>query len=224
MEMEDYGEILADTFGGGKPNSPRVKYGTVTKVSGSTLDVSLAGGTITGVCMTVSCAGAKVGDRVVLLVDGALVTCLGIVATSDNARYVTSSVGDILTSERFRNAKLLTRTNIDWYMMRQHTVTLSEPISAQVFGIVLCWRAYSDGSGQKYDHAFHFIPKSHAELNGGFGVALPFITSDFSAIASKYLYISDLRITGNDDNNQSGTKNGITYNNAHWVLDYVMGV
>lgn len=90
MEMEDYGEILADTFGGSKPNSPRVKYGTVTKVSGSTLDVSLAGGTITGVCMTVSCAGAKVGDRVVLLVDGALVTCLGIVATSDNARYVTS--------------------------------------------------------------------------------------------------------------------------------------
>ena len=91
MEMEDYGELLADTFGGGKPsNSPRVKYGTVTKVSGSTLDVSLAGGTITGVCMTVSCAGAEVGDRVVLLVDGALVTCLGIVATADNARYVTS--------------------------------------------------------------------------------------------------------------------------------------
>lgn len=89
MEMEDYGELLADTFGGGKPsNSPRVKYGTVTKVNGSTLDVSLAGGTITGVCMTVACAGAKAGDRVVLLVDGALVTCLGIVATSDNARYV----------------------------------------------------------------------------------------------------------------------------------------
>lgn len=89
MEMEDYGAVLADTLGGGKPsNAPRVKYGTVTKVSGSTLDVSLAGGTITGVCMTVSCAGAEVGDRVVLLVDGALVTCLGIVATSDNARYV----------------------------------------------------------------------------------------------------------------------------------------
>lgn len=88
MEMEDYGAVLADTFGGKPSNSPRVKYGTVTKVSGSTLDVSLAGGTITGVCMTVSCAGAEVGDRVVLLVDGALVTCLGIVATADNARYV----------------------------------------------------------------------------------------------------------------------------------------
>lgn len=92
MEMEDYGAVLADTLGGGKPsNSPRVKYGTVTKVSGSTIDVSLAGGTITGVCMTVACAGAKVGDRVVLLVDGALVTCLGIVATADNARYVKKS-------------------------------------------------------------------------------------------------------------------------------------
>ena len=86
MEMEDYGAVLADALGGKPSNSPRVKYGTVTKVSGSTLDVSLAGGTITGVCMTVSCAGAKVGDRVVLLVDGALVTCLGIVATAENAR------------------------------------------------------------------------------------------------------------------------------------------
>ena len=151
-------------------------------------------------------------------------TCLGIVATADNARYVNSSIGDILTSERFKSAKLLTRTNIDWYMVKSHRVTLSEPITDQMFGIVLCWRAYSDGSGKKYDHAFHFIPKSHAEFNGGYGVALPFITSDFSCIASKYLYISDTVISGNDDNNKSGTKNGITYNNAHWVLDYVMGV
>lgn len=225
MEMEDYGELLADTFGGGKPtNSPRVKYGTVTKVNGSTLDVSLAGGTITGVCMTVSCAGAKVGDRVVLLVDGALVTCLGIVATSDNARYVTSSIGDILTSERFRNAKLLTRTNIDWYMIRSHSVKLSEPISSQMFGIVLCWRAYSNGSGQRYDYAFHFIPKSHAELNSGYGVGFPLFVADFENLGAKYLYVSDDRITGNDFNNKAGTKNGVTYNNAHWVLDYVMGV
>ena len=143
---------------------------------------------------------------------------------SDNARYVNSSIGDILTSERFKSAKLLTKTNIDWYMIKSHRVTLSEPITDQMFGIVLCWRAYSDGSGQKYDHAFHFIPKSHAAINGGYGVALPFITSDFSSIASKYLYINDKTISGNDDNNKAGTKNGITYNNAHWVLDYVMGV
>ena len=108
MEMEDYGAVLADALGGKPSNSPRVKYGTVTKVSGSTLDVSLAGGTITGVCMTVSCAGAKVGDRVVLLVDGALVTCLGIVATADNARYVTSGSSEtsLRLHKRRRQARL----------------------------------------------------------------------------------------------------------------------
>ena len=36
MEMEDYGAVLADTFGGKPSNAPRVKYGTVTKVGGST--------------------------------------------------------------------------------------------------------------------------------------------------------------------------------------------
>lgn len=100
VDMEGLGAELADSLGNGKgARGPRVKYGTVEGVSGSTLDVSLAGGTVTGVCMTVSCAGAAVGDRVVLLVDGPLVTCLGVIATSDNARYVKQG-GDSASASR----------------------------------------------------------------------------------------------------------------------------
>ena len=46
----------------------------------------------------------------------------------------------------------------------------------------------------------------------------------FGVIASKYLYIHDDKITGSDSNNKSGTANGITYNNAGFVLRYVIGV
>ena len=85
---EDLGAELADSVSPGKSKGPRVRYATVERVGASTLDVSLAGGMLTGVCMTASCSGAAVGDRVVLLVDGPLVTALGIIATPDNARYV----------------------------------------------------------------------------------------------------------------------------------------
>ena len=47
----------------------------------------------------------------------------------------------------------------------------------------------------------------------------------FGIMASKYLYIHDDKIGGNDVNNQSGTgTSGITYNNAGFVLRYVIGV
>lgn len=47
----------------------------------------------------------------------------------------------------------------------------------------------------------------------------------FGIMASKYLYIHDDKIGGNDVNGQSGTgASGITYNNAGFVLRYVIGV
>ena len=46
----------------------------------------------------------------------------------------------------------------------------------------------------------------------------------FGDIASKYLYIYNDRIVGNDVNTTTGTRNGITYNNAKYVMRYVMGV
>lgn len=44
-------------------------------------------------------------------------------------------------------------------------------------------------------------------------------------MGAKYLYISDDKITGHDDNKASGTaSSGITYNNAGFVLRYGIGV
>ena len=51
------------------------------------------------------------------------------------------------------------------------------------------------------------------------------INGTFSAMASKYLYINDTSIVGNDNNNKTGTgASGIVYANNGFVLRYVIGV
>ena len=47
---------------------------------------------------------------------------------------------------------------------------------------------------------------------------------NFTFIASKYLYIYDDKIIGHMENDDSGTKNGITYDNSAFVLRTVYGV
>lgn len=56
------------------------RYATVVANNGATLDVSVSGGVVPGVAMLTSCASAKAGDRCLLLVDGPLVTAIGILA------------------------------------------------------------------------------------------------------------------------------------------------
>ena len=66
----------------------QTRYGTVVANNGSTLDVAMAGGTVTGVLMTTACCSAVAGDRVLLDVTGPLVTATGILANSGNGPYV----------------------------------------------------------------------------------------------------------------------------------------
>ena len=70
----------------------QTRYGTVVANNGSTLDVAMAGGTVTGVLMTTACCSAVAGDRVLLDVTGPLVTATGILANSDNGPYVKPTV------------------------------------------------------------------------------------------------------------------------------------
>lgn len=110
------------------------------------------------------------------------------------------------------------------YMRAAHTAELSEPVSEQNTGIVLVWSAYENGA-KDYNFFYQFVPKYHVEQHNGKGVNTGIIaTETFGTIGSKYVYVYDDRITGNDYNDDSGTKNGITYNNAYWVLRYVLGL
>ncbi len=113
-----------------------------------------------------------------------------------------------------------------YYMTASHVITLSEKVSQQRSGIVLVFSRYSGGEAQNYHWNEFFVSKEWVRRHPGTGHSF-MMTNDglFSIMASKYLYIHDDKIGGNDVNGESGTgTSGITYNNAGFVLRYVIGV
>jgi len=113
-----------------------------------------------------------------------------------------------------------------YYMTGSHTINLSEKISQQPSGIVLVFSRYSGGEAQNYHWNEFFVSKEWVRRHPGTGHSF-MMTNDglFGIMASKYLYIHDDKIGGNDVNGQSGTgASGIIYNNAGFVLRYVLGV
>ena len=110
------------------------------------------------------------------------------------------------------------------YMTAGHTAPLSEPILAQPNGIVLTFSRYESGEAQDTNFHQFFIPKAFVIQKNGYGHTFFLAANKFAVIATKYLYINNDRITGHADNNLTGTANGITFNNAGFVLRYVIGV
>lgn len=111
-----------------------------------------------------------------------------------------------------------------YYMVSSHTAILSEPVSSQKNGIVLVWSAYEEGQRQDYHWNFIFVPKQFVSLSEGNGVSCFLTGSTLGSIGCKYVYVSNDRITGYAQNEGSGTRSGISYNNSKFVLRYVIGV
>ena len=113
-----------------------------------------------------------------------------------------------------------------YYMVASHTVNLSQKVSEQKSGIVLIWQAYSSGAAQPWEINVQFIPKWFAKALSSRGVS--FLLSDPNAarIGTKYVYVYDDHITGNDANGNGATKrdSGLTTTNNRWVLTKVIGV
>lgn len=107
------------------------------------------------------------------------------------------------------------------HMISTHTAHLSRDISTCQSGVLLHWQPYTSGTTQTWGHVFTFIQKAQ---NNGTGCMVILATSKFAVVGTKYVYVYDNRIVGNDDNNKSGTANGITYNNAYWVMTQVIAV
>ena len=110
------------------------------------------------------------------------------------------------------------------YMTGDHKIELNELVSQQPCGIELVFSRASDGAAENSNFIHFFVSKKFVETHAGAGSAFFMSAVNFSFICSKYLYISNGHITGNDLNNATGTNNGVTYNNAGYVLRYVIGV
>lgn len=112
-----------------------------------------------------------------------------------------------------------------YYMTAGHTAPLAEKVSQQRAGIVLVFSEFIDGAAS--DTAFHtrFIPKALVSTHPGRGHCIQLSSSNLTYFSTKYLYISDDKIVGHDNNGLIATgASGISYDNKRFVLRYVIGV
>lgn len=110
------------------------------------------------------------------------------------------------------------------YMTASHKITLEDPISKQPSGIILVFSRYDNGAVAEHNYNSFFVHKAFVAAKPGVGSAFRMNTVNFSVVATKYLYINDTTITGNDSNDDEGTGSGVTFNNKAYVLRYVIGV
>ena len=109
------------------------------------------------------------------------------------------------------------------YMTAGDTINLVEAVSAQKHGIVLVFCIYNGTDDTNHNWQSFFVPKQLVALSTS---AHTFVlgSGKFTYTGTKYLYINDTSISGHDDNNLTGSNNGITYANDKFVLRYVIGV
>lgn len=190
-------------------HGPSMQYGDVQAVHEGDkvlLDVQVDDGSLTLIPMTTACQGVEVGDRVVVMTVGRSSIVTGVLAR-DNGNYI---------KELWSNPGGL-------YMNASQSCQLSEPVSAQRTGIVLHWQAYIPGDGVKdYQHNFTFVPKTHVQRNPGKGVGVLLMAD--SRLVTKYIYVGDVKIDGNDQNAAQDTISGVSINNRYQVLTQVLGV
>ena len=120
---------------------------------------------------------------------------------------------------------LITQTKWLWngtsnprYMSAGHTVTLSEKVTSQPNGIILCWSGYSGGKRQDYNFSYTFVPKMHVEKHPGCGLWCLVCDSQrggwngsviTSGMTAKYVYVNDNTITGHERNHNSDVTNDV---------------
>ena len=144
--------------------------------------------------------------------------------------FVNTEINDVLQVYD-DNGNLINNNQVLWgpdyyYMVASQTINLSQKVSEQKNGIVLVWQAYSDNAPQPWNFNFTFIPKWQVIVNPSRGVSCFLTDGTAGVIGTKYVYVHDDKIVGNNVNGNGATKrnSGITTTNNKWVLSYVLGV
>lgn len=108
----------------------------------------------------------------------------------------------------------------EWYMDAAKTINLTQNVDTLNNGLVFVWSAYNAGEVRDYHWNSFFIPKKLVELMPGKGHvmhgSLGATVTSFSNLFSKYIYIFNDKVMGNDDN--------IKNSNNVMVLRYIIGV
>lgn len=134
-----------------------------------------------------------------------------------------TSIGDVKINGRPYGLNKVLWTGA-YYMNASQTATLSDSVADQPHGIVLIFSEYYDSTAKDQSFISVFVPKWYVANKSGKGHSFQMTTSKYGYVATKYLYISSTQIVGNDVNDDTGTANGVTYENNRFVLRYVIGV
>lgn len=111
-------------------------------------------------------------------------------------------------------------------MLDTQTVSLSEPVSDQLTGIVLVWRLYKDGASVAGSAHYQYVPKAAVADYPGMGTGCLMTSATASVVGSKYVYVYDSTIKGHEANGRAETKtnSGLTVTPNGWALTDVYGV
>ena len=110
------------------------------------------------------------------------------------------------------------------HMTNSHTATLNDLVTNQCNGIALVFSAYANGEAKDTTWQFHHIPKHFVQHHAGEGVSIILGNACLDKIGTKYLYVHNDKIVGASNNNSAGTnQSGFAYDNAFFVLRYVLG-
>ena len=142
----------------------------------------------------------------------------------DNIYYswFRSTLTSAISNQLYNTRKVLATTGM--IFTSGHSVTLSEPISKQMHGIVLVFSAYHDGVVRDYDFVSCYVPKELIATLPSKGHTFTLMRTECYDVATKFLYIDDTRIWGDDRNQTNSTGSNITFKNNRFVLRYVYGV
>lgn len=110
-----------------------------------------------------------------------------------------------------------------YYMKDSHQITIPA-ISNQPNGIILVFSDYANGTANNWDFHSFVVHKHTVSKHNGSGHRFLMTTSLISLFCTKYLYISNTKISGHEYNTKKGTANsGVNYDNSRYVLRYVIG-
>ena len=112
-------------------------------------------------------------------------------------------------------------------MTTSHTVNLSAGVDKQPHGIVLVFSYYNGSAAEDAHFCSFFVPKEFVSSFSGAGMVFNLRRHMVIAPATKYLYITNTKITGHANNSETGTANqaaGINWANNSFVLRRVIGV
>lgn len=129
---------------------------------------------------------------------------------SSNTRFGYLTVNDLIG---LNNAGTVLWTGLI-YPDSGQTVTPSIPLSQCLNGWILIYTWYASGAASNQSINIVVVPKAYGQNYSGAGLAHDMISSTGNTKGSKYVYITDTQIKGNDFNKQG--------NSAHFVLRMVV--